>query len=175
MKRTTRNHPLTRWTAVCAALVSSGCAADQSLMQTGSGVVDGAITWERPEVGTIYVGGGMCTATLITPQVAVTAAHCVNFGTTSRPGAYGRFVVHAASDQEQQRFAIDLYRSFGRNDSMDVALVHLSVPVPESVARPAAITRRHPNGGEPVTLFGYGCTRRNTSIGSGQKRKFVFV
>ena len=58
MKRTTRRPSRARWTAACAALVSSGCAADQSLSQSGTGVVDGAITWERPEVGTIYIGGG---------------------------------------------------------------------------------------------------------------------
>mgnify|MGYP000644449504 CR=1 FL=1 len=42
------------------------------------------------------------------------------------------------------------------------------------IARPASLGMAHPPDGSPVTLFGYGCTRRNTSLGSGQKRKFEF-
>ena len=163
---------LHRWSAACAALATAGCAAD-NLAQTGAGVVDGTITWERPEVGTL-IGDGMHRHA-DHPQVAVTAAHCVDFGTTTRTGSYGRFVVHASTADTQQRFNVDLYRSFGREDAMDVALVHLSIPVPDSARGLAGIARRHPNAGEAITLFGYGCTRRNTSIGTGQERKFQFA
>ena len=176
--KTPRTHVAPRALTAVAALSLAGCAADASmnaLVGRGTNVVDGTITWERPEVGTLYIGGGMCTATLITPQVAVTAAHCVDFGSTSRPGSYGRFVIQASATSPQMRYTVDMYRAFGRDEAMDVAIVHLAEAVPVSVATPAAIARRHPDGGDAVTLFGYGCTRRNTSIGSGQKRKFQFA
>ena len=85
MKRSTR----VRSASLLLSLLAPACAADWNANETiarGTSVVDGTITWERPEVGTLFIGGGMCTATLITPQVAITAAHCVDFGTTSRPG-----------------------------------------------------------------------------------------
>ena len=126
-----------RTAALVASLLAPSCAADwndNSIIERTSPVVDGLITWEHPEVGTLFIGGGMCTATLITPTVAVTAAHCVDFGTTSRPGEYGRFIMQASPTSTQQRYTVDRYRSFGRADRSDVALVHLSAAVPDSVA-----------------------------------------
>lgn len=173
MKRTHR----VRNASLLASLLVPACAADWSDTETiarSTPVVDGTITWERPEVGTLFIGGGMCTATLITPQVAITAAHCVDFGTATRPGAYGRFITQASPTSTQERYTVDRYRSFGTSDRSDVALLHLATAVPDAVAHPAGISSRHPSAGELVTLYGYGCTRRNTSIGSGQKRKFQF-
>ena len=163
--------------ALLGALSLTRClqAQPEVVGEADDAVVDGTITWERPEVGTILIGGGMCTATLITPNVAVTAAHCVDFRTVSRPGSYGRFILQASPSAAQQRYTIDMYRSFGNSDEGDVAVLHLAETVPASIATPAGIAARQPANGEPLTLFGFGCTRRNTSNGSGQKRKFNFA
>ncbi len=62
-----------RTASLVVSLLAPACAADWSdnaTFERTSPVVDGLITWERPEVGTLFIGGGMCTATLITPQVA---------------------------------------------------------------------------------------------------------
>jgi len=86
------------------ALCLTRCAPGEvDLTDQDDSVVDGTITWERPEVGSIFVGGGMCTATLITPQVAVTAAHCIDFRTADRVGNYGRFVNQAGPSSPQLR------------------------------------------------------------------------
>ncbi len=150
--KTVRNRFSRNVFRLLGALALSACApvyGDQVSpeAETSDSVVDGTITWERPEVGTIFIGGGMCTATLITPTVAVTAAHCVDFRTVNRPGSYGRFIVQASASSPQQRYDIDMYRSFGTNGDGDVALVHLATAVPGTVASPAGIAaRRHEFG-----------------------------
>ena len=58
-------------------------------------LVNGRVTAERPEVGLMLMGGGMCTATLVAADVAITAAHCIDYRTAQNPGHYGEFVVQA--------------------------------------------------------------------------------
>ncbi|MCK6570314.1 S1 family peptidase [Myxococcota bacterium] len=141
-------------------------------------LINGVFTQERPEVGTSLVNGGMCTATLIRRNVAVTAAHCVDYRTADRPGAsLGTFTVEAL-DGAEHRFRIDGYRSYSRSNepgSKDVALIRLAEPVPGALARPAALAERFPNAGEQVLWMGYGCGRRGFSDDhSGRKQKIVF-
>jgi hypothetical protein len=123
------------------------------------GLVSGAYTYDRPEVGSI----SGCTATLVGPRLVLTAAHCLDYGSRTSPGRWGTFEIRRAAG-DAQRFTIERYVSFGRTvGADDVALIRLASEVPASVAIPAGIARTEPSSGTPVTIFGYGCQVRGSS------------
>lgn len=133
-------------------------------------VIGGSVSWERPEVGSI----SGCTATLVAPEVIITAAHCLGYRSATSPGNYGDFTVWG-SGGDRRTFRIDLYTSFSRTlGENDVALMRLADPVPASVATPAKIAPSDPSRGTNMSIWGFGCTRR----GSGsdwQKRRYDFL
>lgn len=155
---------------------AAGCAdgpdtlAAPSLDAFEEKVVRGELTRERPEVGSISVG---CTATLVAPEVGLSAAHCFSYGTREQPGRYGTFTIESASGGER-RFTIERYVSFSRDlGAADLALFRLGEAVPPDVARPAPLAVRAPAGGTTLTVFGYGCTQRNSGT-DWRKRKASF-
>ena len=137
-------------------------------------VLNGEPTLERPEIGGIYVGNGFCTATLIRKNVVVTAAHCVDYYSRTRPGNHGRFEI-TKEDGQTVSYTIDRIFAFRDRYSSqrDIALARLAEDVPPEVARPSSLSIREANPGEQVSIYGYGCTRRNGGGGSGVKRKFT--
>ena len=141
-------------------------------------LIDGQFTQERPEVGTMLVNGGMCTATLIRQNVAVTAAHCVDYRSVDQPGRnLGQLTLEGADGTEHQ-FPIDGFKSYSRSNesgTKDVALLRLARPVPAAVARPTGLASRFPSPGEQVRWMGYGCGRRGFSDDhSGRKQQIIF-
>src|SRR5690606_27060894 len=105
-------------------------------------VIAGSVSWERPEVGAI----SGCTATLVAPDVIVTAAHCLGFRSATTPGSYGQFTVYGSGGADRRSFRIDRYRSFGTNLGRDdVALMHLAEPVPRELATPARLAASMPS------------------------------
>lgn len=132
-------------------------------------LLGGEVTTIRPEVGRLSLNGSLCTGTLIRPKVVISAAHCVGYRT--RTGRFGDFVVQR--DGQSHRFAIDSVYSFGsRLGEKDIALLHLSRAVPNSLAKPTSIAFSEPTQGD-VTIFGYGCTNRSTQRGSGRKQFYT--
>ncbi len=173
-------------------VLASGCVADseqdlassQDIGQTTPGqggkaddaeansekLLAGATTYDRPEIGRIRG----CTATLVAPNVIISAAHCVDYQSREATGDYGRFTVDLGPRQERS-FVIERFKSYdrqlGRND---VVLMRLAQAVPPSVAIPTGISTRGANPGEPVTVYGYGCTDRSTQRGGFIKRKYDY-
>ncbi len=160
-----------------AALALTACAdgpgdalGPPSLDAFEEKVVRGELTRERPEVGSISVG---CTATLVAPEVGLSAAHCFSYGSREQPGRYGTFTIETATGGER-RFTIERYVSFsGDLGAADLALFRLTEAVPPDVARPAPLAMQKPGTGTTLTVFGYGCTQRNTST-DWRKRKASF-
>lgn len=139
-------------------------------------LINGSFTFDRPEIGSINMGGGFCTATLIRPNVVVTAAHCVDYQ-TREGGQLGRFTVQRSA-QSKQEFTITAMISYSRGgvNQNDVALLKLSGAVPANVATPTSIAAAKPSNGELVSWYGYGCGNRNTP-GDGntyRKQRLVF-
>lgn len=162
--------------AITAGLLLAACAEGPDAIDAPSlaafeeKVVRGELTRERPEVGSISMG---CTATLVAPEVGLTAAHCVSYGTREQPGNHGTFTLEPAAGGQRQ-YVIERYKSYsGDLGPADLALFRLATPVPADVARPAPIAATLPGNGNPLTVFGYGCTQRNTGT-DWRKRKATF-
>ncbi len=166
MKRARRT---TAGLALFAALFG-GCSEDaidlENSLQTEE-VIGGTVTMENPHVGTI----SGCTATLVAPNVIITAAHCVDY----RSGAYGDNFTIRRADGSVNRYRLVEIISYSRGQlgPNDITLGRLDRNVPPEVASPAPIASSDPAPGETLTIYGYGCTARGRGT-DWQKRKFSF-
>jgi len=155
---------------------------------TSDAVVAGAETFERPEIGMVWHGGGLCTGTLIRPNVVITAAHCVTGSPkdedVTRAEPPYAFEIRRTRDASQ-RFAVSRVYSVPEASDFDgsqgwrrkdIALLRLVSDVPAALARPLAVATAWPQIWSRVALFGYGCNDRAPGApgrrpGTGTKRK----
>lgn len=159
-------------------LALSGCVpAGAPLRDTADDpIIDGVATFERPEIGWVSLTGhGTCTATLIAPDVLLTAAHCTGYQTTATSSVHGWFTVERAQG-DRRSYDVERYTAFGNGvGADDLALIRLWSPVPASVAVPTSIAARTASAGAVLTMFGYGCTSRDRrDEPSLVKRAFAF-
>lgn len=172
--------------ALVAVGLATGCADETEETESASDeVIGGTETLERPEIGLFVYAGKMCTATLVRPDVVLTAAHCVPGSVDDTSRSPGSFDVTTA-DRARHRYVVDEIRTLltpadlapgGQGwRTQDIALLHLAKPVPPEVARPAAVGDGYPAYGGRVGVFGYGCTSWGAGPdgrrpGTGVKRK----
>ena len=158
--------------------------AEDDLGTDEEALVGGIATSLRPEVGQFFNGAGsVCTATLIAPRVVLTAAHCLSPAYTATTLASGAVFQFTDAGGTVRAYGADRVHSFGTRrweytmfpQTTDVAIVHLTVPVPAGQAMPAQIATRGPYWYELSTIFGYGCTERPGRTGGGAKQAFAFT
>jgi hypothetical protein len=164
--------------ALTAALTA--CVAGDGRVQLESleqGLVGGAPTPRRPEVGSYYNGvDGLCTATIIAPKYVLTAAHCLEPAYTSAiPPATASFNFEDIGGASRV-YGIDRVFTFAGKrweylpdgvSTTDVALVRLASAIPAAQAIPARLASNLPRTGDRSTIFGYGCTDRTPPSGGG--------
>lgn len=167
-----------------ALLTLVACAgdteADDENPETATGaILGGTETFDRPEVGKLVHNNAYCTATLIRPNVVLSAAHCVS-GSPKGEAQTGYSFTIQTSPTEKQRFEIDNVYSVPvaadfdgtqKWRDKDIALLRLTKSVPARLAAPASVATRQPWPGATLAVYGYGCTDRATRTGGGTKRK----
>jgi hypothetical protein len=146
-------------------------------LETGDGesaIIGGAAITTDPEIVFLNVGGGSCTATVIAPQLALTAAHCV-IGTQGGSiaigngfGDFDRMITVARSLPHR------LYND-GVVTKFDIALLRLSL---DAEVEPMAVNldRLDDNDvGSQVRVVGFGVSDGEAQSGAGTKREVTLT
>ena len=158
-------------------------------------LVQGDETVEQPAVGqvTFYSGHHLswsCTATLVAESVIVLADHCLRVipRGTSAPQTYewATFEITlplADSPMAEPAISYHVYRVGGHMSvgtglgPRDISLMHLTRPVPNSIAQPIPLAETEPEAGAGGEVYGYGCrgrTHGGPCLGTAAKRRFSF-
>lgn len=153
-----------RFAPLACLIAMTGCVViDGDVRSTTAPIVDGTLETGRPEV--VYLvnfAGGACTATIISPRVALTAKHCVQDGRNPRPAAPGQFrlfVGTSASRPTAQytvsevRVAPGSWELARRPDGSDVAVLILSSAARET---PREVSYEPLVNNSLFTAVGYG-------------------
>jgi V8-like Glu-specific endopeptidase len=149
-------------------------------------VIRGEETFERPEIGMVW-HRGLCTGTLVRPNVVLTAMHCgtgtpVDADVSSFEPGYVFEIRKSATDRH--RFKVVRAESIAQPADFDgsqnwrakdILLLKLETNVPAEIATPAKIAIEAAKVGTKVAVYGYGCTSRVTGDngrrpGAGIKR-----
>jgi V8-like Glu-specific endopeptidase len=111
------------WTALVSLASCVEPPQGELLDEQGEKLLNGTPTFERPEVGRI----SGCTATLVRPNIVITAAHCVDFRSRTTPGNYNTFTIDLGPGNSSS-YPVDLIQvySSGQLGEQDVALMRLS-------------------------------------------------
>jgi V8-like Glu-specific endopeptidase len=163
-----------------SALFGLGCSGtiDSSpTAESDAPIIGGSTDTADPAVVMLYANSGsICTATVISPTVLLTAAHCVSpqtVGSTTFQAYFGADA-NAGGGTWAKVSATHYDSGFDVNDlngGHDVAVAILASPTsvaPKPVNRSSSITGML---GQSVRLVGYGLNNASAQAGAGTKRQ----
>ncbi len=169
------------------ALAMAACADDgESTAQSEDAVIGALDTLDHPEIGAFWIGGGLCTGTLIREDIVLTAAHCYGgqYNGTDTSALNWRFEITTA-DAVKHSFKVVRAQSLLKGSDFDgtqawreqdIAILRLETNVPAEIAKPLSLATEWAKPGDLVANYGYGCTSRiagenGRRPGTGTKRK----
>src|SRR6266478_3558315 len=147
---------------VLLALISAGGCGERpdDGQRAGGALIGGTnLLTGRPEVVSWSVG---CTATMISSNVFVSAAHCINHAWQATGTAAGTITNTALGQGPipvERVFSQGLADALSSTDPDDIAFGRLAAPM--AGINPAAISTVEPTAGW-LTAVGYGCTNRSS-------------
>lgn len=176
-----------KWICIFAALsLCAACAPKSSDSDNSEGdsasveelIVGGHLATKKSEVGATTVSlldseaGTLCTASILSEDVAITAAHCVSGNPNNMELSFGpRSAGREARQVEDIAVASPWARHQNENfDNGDIALVKFTGGLPAGF-KPASLMKgsHHLSDGEIVTLAGFG-TSNGAGAGAGRLR-----
>jgi len=172
---------------VLVLAVLTGCAAPRELPPVEPFIINGSVDTSSAHdaVGFLYQDAGFaCGGTLISPNVLLTAAHCVTYSNSTTAVPADQLSVFFCRDlnncdyNSRVREVIQnwVHPSYNAtNIRYDIALLRLSGPAPADVTPipflPASMALTNSDVGDPITFVGYGLTDGSNENSSSTVRR----
>lgn len=161
---------------------------DTTINAQHQAIIGGSDDAQHPAVGLLVhddpdpANDSVCSATLIEPQIVLTAAHCV----TTRSAPYQKldpmyFFVGAGASLDPSTGVpqgsmflvadIELPSGYSGAASADIAVVRLASAVSASVAEPMSLGASEPSSKQDVTIVGFGMAKEGDKGTVGTRRQ----